>query len=101
MPTTLTDFEERFAPTSEQIKFASEYAIEAGLSSVFVAVNFPGKEYGIWLDGQVREPVMDGTLPAIWTDRDSAMAALDSQKYGNTMFRIYADGEIGAAIEYL
>lgn len=97
----MNDFNERFRPTAEQVEFASKYASEAGLDFVFVAVNFPGKEYGIWLDGQKREPVMDGDQPVIWTDRSVAMTALNTGGYGNAIFRVYDDGVVGAVIELI
>lgn len=94
------DFE-RFSPTSEQVTFAQEYLAETGLDTVMVAVNFPGKEYGIWLNGQVREAVMDGSRPAIWTDRDSALYAMEHGVAGNAIFRVYADGHSHCVMELM
>lgn len=92
MTTITTDFETRFRPTADQILFAMDYLAESGLSSVMVSVNFPGKQSGIWEEGQVVEPVMDRGEPMIWTDRDSALFALDTGSFGNALFRVYANG---------
>ncbi len=68
-------------PTADQILFAMEYMQDSGLSSVMVAVVFPN-----------REAVMDGDDPAIWTDRHSALDALNDGFAGNAVFRVYSDG---------
>lgn len=81
-----------FCPTDEQIVFAREHAVELGFGSVLVAVNFPGKQRGIWTEGQTREAVMDGDSPVIWVDRNSALEAFETGNYGNAMFRVYRDG---------
>lgn len=66
--------------TEEQISYAMEYLAESGLSSLIVAVNTFG------------EAIMDGGLPAIWVDRDSALYALETGLAGDALFRVYVDG---------
>lgn len=90
--TTNIDFQIGFCPTDEQIAFACEYLAETGLESLLVAVNFPGKQRGVWTEGQTRETVLDGIFPAMWVDRESAFHAFDTGNYGNAMFRVYRDG---------
>jgi hypothetical protein len=92
MTSSITEFVAGFQPTDEQISYAVEYLAESGLSSLIVAVDFPGKVRGIWEEGQGREAVMDGGAPAIWVDRDSALAAFETGKIGNALFRVHADG---------
>lgn len=94
---TQADFKANFRPTNEQIEYAKEYLAESGLGSLIVAVIFPGKQRGIWTEGQTRKAVMDQSLPAIWVDRDSALHAFDTLviNYGTTaMFRVYTDGHV-------
>ena len=94
---TQADFEVNFCPTDEQTEYAKEYLAESGLDSLIIAVTFPGKQRGIWTEGQTRKAVMDQSLPAIWVDRDSALHAFDTLiiNYGTTaMFRVYKDGHV-------
>lgn len=87
-----TDFQTTFRPTEEQVADAVEYLVDVGLHSLIVAVLFPGKQHGVWKEGQVGLAVMDCGYLAIWLDRESALCALDTGKYGNAMFRVYKDG---------
>jgi hypothetical protein len=93
MNSTVIDFETSFRPTDEQIASASEFIAETGVASVLVAVCFPGKQRGIWVEGMIGLAVMDGPSRfAMWTDRGSAMTDFDSGRFGNAIFRVYPDG---------
>ncbi len=94
------DFE-RFAPTVAQVAFVTWWMRGHSLKEVFVAVNFPDKEYGYWKYGQKREPVLENGAPVFWTDRNAALIALRTGKYGNAVFRVSVDGRVGTAIEYI
>ena len=76
----IAEFKASFRPTEKQVAYVKEYTSESGLSSLIVAVSF--------LD----EAVMDGGLPAIWVDQDSAVAALDNGKAGSALLRVYSNG---------
>lgn len=97
MNATAVDLEANFRPTDEQIDYAREYLAESGIDSMIVAVFFPGKQRGIWTEGQTHKAIMDESLPAIWVDRDSALDAFDTliTSYGTVaMFRVYTDGHL-------
>lgn len=84
----------RFAPTFDQLIYAAKYARDFGLDSVFVAVEFPGKERGVWTSSQERKPVYDEAntkVFALWVERDNALADLDLGHAGNAVFRVYND----------
>lgn len=90
MTSTIT--ETTFRPTEQQVTDATEYLKDVGLDSIIVAVCFPGMQHGEWKEGLVGLAVMDGSYPAIWIDRDSAMYDLTSGNAGNALFRVYKDG---------
>jgi hypothetical protein len=92
--TLAAEQEKKFRPTDEQVEYVKEYLAESGLGSLLVAVDFPGKLRGLWFEDQERHAIMDGGLPAIWVDRDSAMDAFDKGLAGNAIFRVYADGHV-------
>lgn len=87
------EFDTYFRPTNQQLKYAQEYMAEAGLTVVFVTANYPGKQRGVWVEGQTCETVMDGAFPALWTDRRSALKSFDTGNYGNALFRVFVDGQ--------
>jgi len=92
--TAQTDFDASFCPTPEQVEYAAKYASDFKLDSVFVPVNFPGKQRGVWTEGQPREVVMEGNYFALWVDRNNALDAFDLGRYGNALFRVYANGHV-------
>lgn len=98
---TASDFE-RFAPSEDQVRFATWYCQEYKLERVFVGVNFPGKRYGVWMFGQVANAIMDPDPQMnqfmVWEDRSTV---LDELKPGDAAFVVYADGLVGSAIEYI
>lgn len=93
------DFEANFRPTPDQILWVRWYAKKTHIESVFVAVNFPGKQRGIWNKGQAREAVLNANSPVFWTNRDKALEDLDTGQVGNAIFRVWADGRFGLVDE--
>ncbi|HEY6019057.1 MAG TPA: hypothetical protein VIY48_03930 [Candidatus Paceibacterota bacterium] len=89
-----SDFEAGFRPTDEQVSYATKYAQDYKFDRVFVPVNFPGKQRGLWNEGQTREAVMEGPFFAIWVGRDHALDSLVSGRYGNAVFSVWADGRV-------
>lgn len=94
------EFDENFRPTEAQIAEAVSMCLEFGLDSVFVPVNFVGKQRGLWTEGQKREEVRDehGCL-VFWTDRDNALRVLTSGTRGNSVFRVWADKHVNLVDE--
>lgn len=92
--------DDNFRPTEGQIEEARTLCLELGADSVFVPVNFPGKQRGLWLDGQTREEVRDdhGCL-VFWTTREAALHVLASGKRGNAVFRVWADRHVNLVDE--
>lgn len=92
-------FNTYFCATPQQVDYAQKYMRESGLGFVFVAVNYPGKQRGVWTEGQLCQTVMDGQHPALWTDRKSGLAALKAGQAGSALFRVEADGEYSLVAE--
>ena len=88
----MADEQANFGPTPEQLAYAVKYATGHKLDSVFVLVNFPGKQRGIWEYGQTREAVMCGSAFSLWVERQNALDVLDIGNCGNAVFRVYQDG---------
>ena len=97
------DYEANFRPTDEQIEYATKWAKDRELDSVFVAVDFPGKVAGQWEKGQNRAPVRTMSLgvmvPRVWTSRQGALYAMENGSAGNAVFRVYSDGEVALVDE--
>jgi hypothetical protein len=89
-----------FRPTDAQISEAVDRCLDLNVDSVFVPVNFPDKQRGLWTEGQVREEVRDeyGFL-VFWIKRDDALRALTSGNRGNAVFRVWADRYVGLVDE--
>lgn len=96
MTSPKTDFDMNFGPSPKQIAFALEYTKNFQLDSVFVPVNFPGKQRGVWVEGQARTAIPKDADPVIWVQRERALQALTVGQYGdfkfNALFRVWADG---------
>ena len=89
----IADEQANFGPTPEQLTYAAKYATDHKLNDgVFVLVNFPGKQRGIWTYGQAREAVMCGSQFSLWVERQNALDVLDLGNCGNAVFRVYPDG---------
>jgi hypothetical protein len=90
---TNADFQANFGPTPDQLAYAAKYATDHGLKDgVFVLVNFPGKQPGVWEYGQTREAVMCGSVYSLWVERDNVLRLLNNRNCGNAAFRVYPDG---------
>lgn len=87
------DFQANFGPLPDQLAYATKYATDHKLNDgVFVLVNFPGKQRGVWEYGQTREAVMCGSAYSLWVERQNALDVLDLGNCGNAVFRVYPDG---------
>lgn len=92
---TIADFKNEtttFRPTNCQIEESCEYLKDTGLSSIIVAVSFPGMQSGEWKEGLVGLTVMEGSFMAVWIDNESAEEWLNKSPAGTVLFRIWDDG---------
>ena len=92
-------FDENFRPTEAQIEAAVKFTKRYGIECVFMPVNFPGKQRGVWVDGQAREEVRDEEGLVFRITRDAGLFALLSGESGNALFRVWEDGHVNLVDE--